>query len=146
MTWPTQELEDSIKIALQLYTENPKLKIAKLAREFKDPYQLLPGRIKGAKPLKGHNGHGKSLELEQEQTLIHWIHTLNHANAPPTAEMIQQAALQIIRRHDPRRTLGPNWAYRFIKRLPDDCLVITHNPIEKDRIEAVTPGHLNPKG
>lgn len=115
---------------MQLYTENPKLKIAKLAREFKVPYQLLPGRIKGAKPLKGHNGHGKSLELEQEQTLIHWIHTLNHANAPPTAEMIQQAALQIIRRHDPRRTLGPNWAYRFIKRLLSPMTVLLLHTIQ----------------
>lgn len=80
MTRPAQELEHSINISLQLYTKSLKLKIAKLAPEVKIPYQLLRGQIKGARPLKGHDGHGKSLEPEKEQALIHWIHNMNHGS------------------------------------------------------------------
>jgi hypothetical protein len=43
----TQDLEDRIEIALQAYAKMEKPKIAKLAREFDVPYQLLRGRVQG---------------------------------------------------------------------------------------------------
>ncbi|KAI2716302.1 transcriptional regulator family: Centromere protein B, DNA-binding region [Penicillium roqueforti] len=93
----TQDLEDRIEIALQAYAKMEKPKIAKLAREFDVPYQLLRGRVQGRKSPKCRTGPSKALEPEQEQALIHWIHTLNAANSPPTAEMIRDCAVQILR-------------------------------------------------
>ncbi|KAJ5797138.1 uncharacterized protein N7518_005678 [Penicillium psychrosexuale] len=59
-----------IGIALRSYAENDKPKIAKLAREFNIPYQLLRGRINGAKSQKGRTGTHKALDAEQEEAVI----------------------------------------------------------------------------
>jgi hypothetical protein len=136
-------LEDRIKIAISAYTERDKPKMSELALEFDIPYHTLRGRINGRKSKNGHPGANKALNAEQEAALIHWIDTLNTANAPPTAEMIQKCAIQILRRHDPDLGIGVNWAYRFIKRLPDKYAYIKQKPMEKDRLEAVTPGYLS---
>ncbi|CDM36118.1 Pogo transposase / Cenp-B / PDC2, DNA-binding HTH domain [Penicillium roqueforti FM164] len=39
-----------------------------------------------------------------------------------TADMIHDYATSILSRHKIEWKLGYNWAYRFIKRLPDNCL------------------------
>ena len=70
MTKSTQEMEDRIEIALRLYAENDKLKIAKLAREFDIPYQLLRGWTNGAKSQKGRICTHKALDAEQEEAVI----------------------------------------------------------------------------
>ncbi|OQE11278.1 hypothetical protein PENFLA_c074G04571 [Penicillium flavigenum] len=62
--------------------------------------------------------------------------------SPPNASQIQGAAEQIIPRHDPSRTLGKNWAYRFIDRLPPRFRDNSAKLMEKERYQAVTPGYL----
>lgn len=71
-------MEDRIGIALRSYSENDK-PIAKLAREFNVPYQLLRGRINGAKSQKGRTGTHKALDAEQEEAVIQWMRTLDNA-------------------------------------------------------------------
>jgi len=67
---------------------------------------------------------------------------LDQAYSPPTAGQIQAAALQIVRRHEPARTLGKNWAYDFIARLPPRFETIKQKPMEKARYEVCEPGYL----
>lgn len=142
MPFSSQNLEDRIDSALKVYHASEKPVIPVMAREFDILYYTLRGRINGRKSLTGRPGTNKALGIEQEGALIHWIDTLNTANAPPTADMIQKCALQILHRQDLDLDLGKNWAYRFIKRLPNKYAYIKQKPMEKDRLQAVTPGHL----
>jgi hypothetical protein len=138
----SQELEKRITNALEAYHAAKKPNIAFFAREFNIPYSTFKGRVKGRQPRKGSTGGTKALEPEQEQALILWIDILDQGFSPPNASQIQGAAEQIIQRHDPSRTLGKNWAYRFIDRLPPRFRDNSAKLMEKDRYQAVTPGFL----
>ncbi|KAJ5131285.1 uncharacterized protein N7515_007324 [Penicillium bovifimosum] len=143
MAVKSQDLEARILAAVSAYHDSKKkLVITKLAREYNIPYNPLKGRIRGRTSRSQRTGPNKALLPDQEQALMHWIDTLNQANSPPTADMIQACANEISRRKDPARTFGRNWAYRFIKRLPATYNYIKQKPMEKDRLEAVTPGQI----
>jgi hypothetical protein len=139
------EVEIRIASALEAYRTSDKPNIKALAREFDVSYGQLYGRIKGRVSPKGHTGPNRALDPEQEAALIHWITLLDNAHASPTALMVLQCANQIIHRHNPQRpSLGKNWAYDFIKRLPPrlNFNVIKQKPKEGDRMAAEDLGLL----
>ena len=43
---------------------------------------------------------------------------------------------------NPPRTVGKNWVYRFMERLPADLHITTQKPIEKARFDAAELGHI----
>lgn len=141
MPFSSPNLEDRLSSAIEAYHLSKKPVISVLAREF-EPYYTLRGRIHGRTSRSSRTGPNKALEPDQEKALMLWIDTLNTANAPPASNMIYKCAIDILRRHDPDRQLGKNWAYRFIKQLPENYTYVKQKPREKDRLEAVTPGHL----
>jgi hypothetical protein len=67
---------------------------------------------------------------------------LDQGFSPPSAARIQGAALQIIQRHDPSRTLEINWAYDYIALLPPRFESFKQKPMKMVRYEAVTLGFL----
>ena len=137
-----QELEDRITKALAAYNSAQKPKIATIAREFNLTPGILRGRIHGRKSRNERSGPNKALEPEQEKVLILWIDTLDQAFSPPSADQIHSAAQQIVRRHNPSRTLGKNWAYNFMARLPPRFDIIKQKPMEKARFECHNPGYM----
>lgn len=136
------DLEDRITNALIACYAKTKPNIKAIAEEFGISYGILRGRLKGRKSRNDRTSPNKALETEQEKALILWIDTLDQAYSPPSAAQIQCAALQIIRRHNPSRTLGKNWAYDFIARLPPRFEHLTQKPIEKVRFQAAEPGYI----
>lgn len=53
--------------------------------------------------------------------------------------MIEQSANQILQRNTTDglpRTVDKNWAYRFIKRLPDEFKLIQQKSKDRDRLDA----------
>jgi hypothetical protein len=102
----------------------------------------LKRRIDGSTSRKDRAGPNKALEPEQEKALILWIDTLDQAYSPPSASQVRTCALEIIQRHDPSRTLGRNWGYNFIGRLPPRFKHLNQKPIEKARYAPVDAGFL----
>jgi hypothetical protein len=138
----SQELEGRINKALESYHAAKKPNIASIAREFSIPYGTFRGRVQGRKPRNDRTAPHKALKPEQEKALILWIDTLDQAFSPPSTGQIHSAALQIVRRHDPNRNLGKNWAYNFIARLPLRFDTIRLKPMEKARFEAANAGYV----
>lgn len=136
------DLEDRITNALAACHAKKKPNVKAIAEEFGISYGMLRGRLKGRKSRNDRTSPNKALETEQEKALILWIDTLDQAYSPPSTAQIQCAALQIVRRHDPARTLGKNWAYNFIARLPPRFKHLTQKPREKARFQATEPGYV----
>lgn len=136
------ELENRITIALAAYHAAKKPNTSAIAREFDISYQTLRGRIKGRRSKNGHTSTNNALEPEQEKALILWIETLDQAFSPPSADKIRDAALRIIQRHDASRTLGKNWAYAFLARMPPRFEWKTQKTLERARFEAADPGYV----
>ena len=111
-------LEERIKIALSTYHASEKPNLAQIAREFDVPYQTMQRRVRGRGSRIGHKAGKKALDPSQEAALIRWVEVLDQAYSPLTAAHIRSVAIQMIQRHNPERTLGRNWGYEFIAKLP----------------------------
>lgn len=72
----------------------------------------------------------------QEQALIRWIGILDDANVAPTTQEINDAANGILLRSGSDRRVGKNWAYYFLKRLPNEYEHIVQKTMEAKRMDA----------
>jgi hypothetical protein len=100
--------EDRITNALLAYHASSKKNVSAIAKQFNISHGVLRGRINGRQPRDKRTAPNKALHTEQEKALVLWIDTLDQAYSPLSTAQIQCTALQIIRRHDPARTLGKN--------------------------------------
>ena len=130
------EIEGRLSSALCAYRDRGGPKIAPLAREFRVSYQQLKGRVHGRQSRSARPGPNKALDKAQEQALISWVKILSDANAPATAQEIEGCANDILSRGGSNRRVNKNWAYDFIKRLPNDYDLITQRTMEAERIDA----------
>jgi transposase-like protein len=134
--------EESIINAISAYNSTLKPKLAAIARQYGVDRNTLRRRINGSKSRNQRDGPNKALEPDQEKAVILWIDTLDAAYSPPSASQIRSCAQQIVRRYDPSRTLGKNWGYDFIGRLPPRFKHLNQKPMEKARYAPVEPGIL----
>ena len=132
----SKETEDRLSVALRVYHERKKPKIAPLAREFGVSYQQLRGRVRGRKSRSERSGPNKALDNAQEQALIAWIGILDDANISPTPKDIESCANEILARNGSDRRVGKNWAYDVLRRLPNDYNHIIQKPMEAERMDA----------
>jgi hypothetical protein len=136
MSENSSEIEDRISDAIQAYNDRDNPKIAQLAREFRVPYQRLLGRVRGRVSRLARSGPNKVLDKSQEQALVNWLALLDNANASLTAQEIEATANEILSRGGSDRRVSKNWAYRFLKRLPNDFEHIIQKPMEEERMDA----------
>lgn len=132
----SNEMEDRFSVALRVYHERKKPKLAPLAREFGVSYQQLRGRVRGRKYRSVRSGPNKALDNAQEQALIAWIGILDDANILPTLQDIESCANEILARNGSDRRVGRNWAYDLLKSLPNDYNHILQKPMEAERMDA----------
>lgn len=135
------EIEGRISKACSAYSDRENAKISELAREFDVPYYRLRNRITGRQSRTARPVRNKNLTDAQEAALHRWISLLDNWGSPPTAKMVERCANEILRRHGADHTVGKNWVYRFIKRLPFD--LITQKPKASKRMEAENPGEIS---
>jgi hypothetical protein len=131
-----KDIEDRISKACDAYNQREKPKIKALAREFDVPYKRLLARINGRQSRSTRPSTNKALDEAQEKALIQWITLLDNSYASPTPSMVEQCANAILSRNGGGATVGPNWVYRFIKRLPPEFNLMKQKPIERKRFEA----------
>jgi hypothetical protein len=130
------DIENRISEAFDAYNQREKPTIKALAREFEVPYSRLRARIQGRQSRSTRPTTNKALDEAQEKALIQWVTLLDNSYASPTPSMIEQCANTILRRNGANHTVGHNWVYRFIKRLPPEFNLIKQKPMERKRFEA----------
>lgn len=146
MTKYDNEVEKRISEACRLAKDQEKPNIASLSRQFNVPYQQLRARLGGRSSLLSRSTTiKKTLDDYQEKALIR-IQQLDSLYCPPTPLMIEHSANQILRRNfadnEPIHTVGKNWVYRFIKRLPEEFKLVKQKPKEKNRLKAEDIGPI----
>jgi hypothetical protein len=69
---------------------------------------------------------------------MEWIKRVDDIGAPPTVDLVTNCANSILQRANPNQepppVVGPNWAYRFIERLPNQYKRIKQKPIDPKRL------------
>jgi hypothetical protein len=71
---------------------------------------------------------------------IDWITRLDDIGVPPTIDMVRNSANSMLQRNHPDEipplTVGPNWPYRFITRLPSQFQRVNQKPVDPKRINS----------
>lgn len=113
--------------------------ISAVARQFDVPMHRLRSRINGRPSRSTRQQPTQALTKAQERAVIQWVRYLDRLHLSPTASMVTDCANTILKRNaetDPPPTVGKNWVYGFITRLPTDLLYVKQKPMDKDRILA----------
>lgn len=136
---PSKSIEIQIQKAIDAYRHAEKAKITQIAREFDVPYPRLRRRLQGIKSKQETSPVNYKLDKHQENALLHWISQLDKIGCPPTASLVENCANSILQqsRTDSRTsppTVGQNWAYRFIQRLPPEYKLRKQKPIDPKRL------------
>jgi hypothetical protein len=130
--------EEAILQAVQAYERDKNQKITNLARQYGVSYHRLRRRCLGLASRITRTPPNKILTDDQESALMAWIKRVDDIGAPPTVDLVTNCANSILRRANPDQesppTVGPNWSYRFIERLPDQYKRIKQKPIDPKRL------------
>jgi len=113
--------------------------ITRLARDFNVPMYRLRNRINSRDSCSTRQQATQALDKAQERAVIQWIRYLDKLHLSPTTSMVTDCANTILKRNtesSPPPTVGKNWVYSFISRLPTDLLYVKQKPMDKDRILA----------
>lgn len=137
-----QTQESQILDAVKVYHTLEKPNIAKLAREFEVPYQRLRARIHGRENKTASASLKKALNPIQEKALRTWINTLHIGNMAIPPSLIQKTANLILQQGGSDQTVGPNWVYRYIQRLPPHIPYFKPKMAEKVRLDSENYGPL----
>jgi hypothetical protein len=135
-----KKIEEAIAQAVEAYSTNKSQKISVLARQFDVPYRRLKRRLDGQDSRSTRQPSNKLLTDDQESAIVTWIQYLDRIGAPATTDMLRNCANSILQRNHPDENpppvVGPNWPYRFTKRLPDQYKRIIQKPIDPKRLTA----------
>ncbi|KAJ5715987.1 transposase [Penicillium malachiteum] len=138
--------EDSMAKAFAAAMSQKKPNISKIAREFDVSRETLASRIKSAKsPTSTGASRRYALQADQENALLNWVGQMISWNLPPTPALIQAWANRTLERSgQAERQVSKMWAYRFIKRLPDNMSLtpVKQKTKELKRIQAEDAGLL----
>lgn len=135
------QTEDRIQDAVVAYRHAQNPKISDIAREFDVDYQCLRRRLKGVPSKFQTTPINYTLNKHQENALRNWVYQLDRAGCPPNAQQVEKCANSFLRRShtNPRSKpleVGQKWAYRFIKRLPNEYKLRKQKPIDPKRMNA----------
>src|SRR3954451_7705660 len=93
--------ESRIQKAIESHTQNPKQKIARLAREFDVDYHRLRRRLQGSASQLNRRPAHKRLTDDQERAVTLWIDDLDDRGIPPTVRMIKNYAEKVLQNMHP---------------------------------------------
>lgn len=135
------QTEDRIQDAVVAYRHAQNPKISDIAREFDVDYQCLRQCLKGVPSKFQTTPINYTLNKHQENALRNWVYQLDRAGCPPNAQQVEKCANSFLRRShtNPRSKpleVGQKWAYRFIKRLPNEYKLRKQKPIDPKRMNA----------
>lgn len=127
--------EAVLKTAVEAYRQKKTTNISQLAREFEVPYHLLRGRILGRGTHKEAILPARVLTHNQEKALVHWLEMLHLLDIKPSPKKITATANRILQLAGSDRTIGHNWVYRFVQRLPPHLQYDFSGQKEKSKLQ-----------
>jgi hypothetical protein len=90
------EKEKRLAICLKSISENPRVKIATLARKHRVSYDKLRRRIRHVPDQRAKGGHNKRLNATQDKGLKGYMSYLIRIGQPPNQQGLQLAANRIL--------------------------------------------------
>ncbi|GMG43821.1 unnamed protein product [Aspergillus oryzae var. brunneus] len=113
------EQEGRILLAISAIKKQEIRTIAEAARIYNIPRTTLRRRLNGHTFRAETRANGHKLTQNEENSLVHWILSLDQRGAPPRpAHVREMANILLLKRgfSDTPTTVGENWVYTFIKR------------------------------
>ena len=110
------EMEARISKALEFISENPHVKIAKVARQFVVTVSRLWAHLQGRQPQSAKGGHNTALSTVQDTALKAYVRFLIILGAEPGLKGLRLAANSVLRASGEDRTVSFNWPGRWLKR------------------------------
>ena len=109
--------EGRILLAKQAYQTGHFSSIKTAANAFSVPYTTLQNRIRGRVARVDRRANGHKLTENEEDTLEHWILSMDNRGYPPAVKAVKDAATILLQeRAGPSATLGVNWVSKYTKR------------------------------
>ncbi|KAJ5521862.1 hypothetical protein N7527_005977 [Penicillium freii] len=137
--------ESHVLEACEAAQREKKPNLAKIAREYDIPYEILRGRVRrGRQARNAYTPKNKALDEYQEKALVQWIIRMRDLYLPVTPEMLTEWANRALVRAGSNHEVSKMWAYRFEKRLPPHLMLgpVTQRTKDKKRLEAEDIGYL----
>lgn len=135
-----KEQEALLAKAVDAYNRDKNQKISPLARKYGVDRRTLKRRIDGKASRSTRSHANQILTPDQEKALFWWIQYLDRIGAPPTTQQITYNANLMLSKHHSGSgeppSVGKNWVYRFIDRLPENYKRVVQKPQEVDRSDA----------
>ena len=114
------EEEKRLAICLKSISENPRVKIAALARKHRVSYDKLRRRIRHVPDQRAKGGHNKRLNATQDEGLKRYMSYLIRIGQPPNRQGLRLAANRILQASgDTGKGCSMNWATRWMTRNQD---------------------------
>ena len=111
------EEEKRLKICLAIINENPRIKLAGLARSNRVSYDKLRRRIRAIPDTRSKGGHNTRLTDIQDKALKRYINYLIRNGQPPVKRGLRDAANRILEAAgDTGKHVSANWATRWLSR------------------------------
>ena len=112
------EQEGRIVLALAAFQEKKTRSISEAAHHFNVPRTTLRDRLHGHtfRPETRANGH--KLSINEEESLLQWILSMDKRGAPPRPAVVREMANLLLakRGETPIQTVGECWVTNYIKR------------------------------
>ncbi|KAI3222258.1 transcriptional regulator family: Centromere protein B, DNA-binding region [Penicillium roqueforti] len=137
--------ESRVIEACEAAQHEKKPNLAKIAREYDIPYEILRGRVRrGRQARNAYIPKNKALDEYQEKALVQWITRMRDLYLPVTPEMLTEWANRALVRAGLNYEVSKMWAYRFEKRLPPHLILgpVTQRTKDKKRLDAEDVGYL----
>ena len=111
------EQEGRILLAISAFKESQIPTVRQAARHFQVPESTLRRRLHGTTTRSEKRANGHRLTENEEETLLHWILSMDRRGAAPRPSHVQEMANILLSRrgssiHQP---IGKNWVSSFVK-------------------------------
>ena len=112
------EQEGRILLAISAFKESQIPTVRQAARHFQIPESTLRRRLHGTTTRSEKRANGHRLTRNEEETLLHWILSMDRRGAAPRPSHVQEMANILLsgRGSSTHQPIGKNWVSGFVKR------------------------------
>ncbi len=108
--------EGRLELAIQAYNQGHFKSARAAARAYDIPRNTFNRRLAGTQPQRGSPAINRLLTLNEEESLIQWILSMDQRGMPPRVATIRRMASLLLAQHSRQAYIGKTWTTAFINR------------------------------
>jgi len=115
----TIQKEGRLELAIQAYKQGRFSSYRAAAKAYDVPRNMLQRRLTGTHPRVGSIAKNRLLTVTEEETLVHWILSMDRRGMPPRIRVVREMTDLLVAQHrksTPVRPVGQNWVRGLINR------------------------------